>query len=212
MILRIFRFLFPIIFLLGVGFLAYRMWQTYSERSVINNKLTQEETASSTETVELLKNTVQPENPVPKVKVTSDKKSNNTGKPSIPKVVEGKNIQKSTVSINNKTFTVEVASTEKTRTNGLMYRKTLPKDHGMLFVFDRSAVYDFWMPNVSFSLDIVWISEDLKIVDIKTVPPCEEKIIQNCPAYRPDGRAKYVLEVKANTFPGVIGEALIINR
>ena len=67
------------------------------------------------------------------------------------------------------------------------------------------------MPNVTFPLDIVWINENFKVVDIKTVPPCTEKNIQRCPSYKPDGKAKYVLEVNANIFPGVIGDKVKID-
>lgn len=114
----------------------------------------------------------------------------------------------SLVYINKDKFKVTVVDTPETRQNGLMYKESLPKNQGMLFVFERSEVYGFWMPNVNFPLDIVWIDKSFHVVDIKTVPPCEDKVIQNCPSYKPDGEALYVLEVNANAFPGIIGDTV----
>lgn len=116
----------------------------------------------------------------------------------------------SLVKIKDKKFEVEVVDTEKDRQRGLMYRESLAENKGMLFIFDKPAPYDFWMPNVNFPLDIVWIDEGFEVVDIKTVPPCKELKALNCPSYPPEGAAKYVLEVNAETFPGLIGDKVVL--
>jgi len=61
---------------------------------------------------------------------------------------------------------VEVARTEAERRHGLMYRKNLAADAGMLFVFPRSAHQRFWMKNTPTALDMVFIGEDRRIVGI----------------------------------------------
>lgn len=112
--------------------------------------------------------------------------------------------------VGNEAFFVEVVKTQSGRQKGLMFRESLPQNQGMFFVFDSTDIYNFWMPNVNFPLDIVWIDQGFKVVDIKTAPPCTEKNIQKCPSYKPNGMAKYVLEVNANTFEGVVGDIVTI--
>lgn len=93
---------------------------------------------------------------------------------------------------------VEIADTEAKRAKGLMFRTHMPENNGMLFIFQTSASHAFWMANTKIPLDIIWINEDLKIVDIsKNTPPCTETgtLISLCKAYAPKDKAKYVLEV-----------------
>ena len=88
----------------------------------------------------------------------------------------------------------EIADTESKREIGLMFRKSLPKNQGMLFIFDSEEKYSFWMKNMRIPLDIIYIRQDKRIVDIKTnIPPCKEA----CPSLIPGAKAKYVLEVNA---------------
>jgi hypothetical protein len=63
-------------------------------------------------------------------------------------------------------FEVEVADTPAKREMGLMYRRELPADHGMLFIFPDESVLTFWMQNTPISLDMIFIGSDLKIVGI----------------------------------------------
>ena len=69
-------------------------------------------------------------------------------------------------------FQVEVAATPEKREVGLMYRRELPADHGMLFIFPVERVNSFWMKNTPISLDMIFVSRDRKIVGIvhETVP------------------------------------------
>ncbi len=88
---------------------------------------------------------------------------------------------------------VEVAANDETRAQGLMYRDGVREGAGMLFFFATSEVYPFWMKNTLVPLDIIWIGEDQKVVDVKAgVPPCQA---EPCPSYPPSGKAKYVLEL-----------------
>lgn len=88
---------------------------------------------------------------------------------------------------------VELAATPAELERGLMYRKSL--DGGMLFLFPQEDRYGFWMKNMDFPIDIIWISGEKRIVDIsRSVPPCAG----SCPVYSPKSPAMYVLEVPAN--------------
>jgi len=76
-----------------------------------------------------------------------------------------------------------------------MFKKSLPEDEGMLFVFDEEGYHGFWMMNMSFPIDIIWINNEKKVVDIvKNAQPCKF----SCPSYKPKEKAMYVLEVNAN--------------
>ncbi len=92
-------------------------------------------------------------------------------------------------------FNVEIAATEETRRQGLMDRKQLASDHGMLFIFDALGEYGFWMKNTLVALDIIWLDENKKVVHIEAkVPPC---VSDPCSIYSPLKQAKYVLELSA---------------
>src|SRR5258708_37457165 len=67
------------------------------------------------------------------------------------------------VTIDNQIFSVEVATTSAQQQQGLSGRNSLPKDQGMLFVFKTAYRYPFWMHNMKFPLDIIFM-RDNKIV------------------------------------------------
>jgi uncharacterized membrane protein (UPF0127 family) len=94
-----------------------------------------------------------------------------------------------------KTLQVEVLTTDAERQMGLMFRESLPQDRGMLFVFDESDFYGFWMKNCKFAIDIVWLDEKRRVVHMaERVPPCRH---DPCPSYQPLQRARYVVEMNA---------------
>lgn len=68
----------------------------------------------------------------------------------------------------------EVANTEATRRDGLMFRKELPGNDGMLFVFERPDVQCFWMRNTLLPLSIAFIADDGTIVNIEDMAPQTE--------------------------------------
>ena len=89
---------------------------------------------------------------------------------------------------------LEVASTEAEIERGLMWRTSLPEDHGMVFLFHPPKKEQFWMHNCFISLDMLFI-KDGKIVHIfEDVPPCKEKDPRQCPTY-PEGEGIEVSEV-----------------
>ncbi|MEW5758655.1 MAG: DUF192 domain-containing protein [Candidatus Omnitrophota bacterium] len=98
------------------------------------------------------------------------------------------------VCFDNDCFEFELANTDYKRYYGLMFRKFLDIDKGMLFVFDKEDQHKFWMKNMNFPLDIIWIAKDKKIVDIhKNALPCKN----NCESLIPGKKAKYVLELNS---------------
>jgi uncharacterized membrane protein (UPF0127 family) len=93
------------------------------------------------------------------------------------------------------TYAVEVMQTPEARQQGLMGHAPLAAGQGMLFIFDTEGVYPFWMKNMAFAIDMIWIGADQRVVYIAAnVPPCK---VDPCAVYTPAHAAKYVLEVPA---------------
>ncbi len=98
-----------------------------------------------------------------------------------------------TVTIAGKNIFVDVVTEHKQKQQGLSGRSSIAEDEGMLFVFDKSDSYSFWMEDMNFPIDIIWIGENMKIVYIeKNVKP------ESYPkSFGSDTYAKYVLELKS---------------
>jgi uncharacterized membrane protein (UPF0127 family) len=87
---------------------------------------------------------------------------------------------------------IEVADTPEQREVGLMYRRSLPADHGMLFDFGQAQEVTMWMKNTYVSLDMVFVGADGRISRIaEKTEPLSTRIISS------DGPARYVVELAA---------------
>ena len=73
--------------------------------------------------------------------------------------------------IGQQTFKLEVADTDATREIGLMYRDSMPADHGMIFIFPSAQALNFWMKNTRLPLDIIFLDDKRKIVSIHQLEP-----------------------------------------
>ncbi|MBI2034893.1 MAG: DUF192 domain-containing protein [Candidatus Levybacteria bacterium] len=82
--------------------------------------------------------------------------------------------KESTVTINNKVFKVEVAKDQTTRAKGLSGRESLMEEKAMLFLFEKPDYYSFWMKNMQFPLDIIFISKDKIVTVVNNVQPLKE--------------------------------------
>ena len=97
------------------------------------------------------------------------------------------------VCIKKNCFDIEIADTAQEREIGLMNREFLALDSGMLFVFEKEDVYNFWMKNTLIPLDIIWINKDNRISFIKeNASPCKTDI---CETFGPNEKSIYILEI-----------------
>lgn len=92
--------------------------------------------------------------------------------------------------INNSPLKVAIANTEETRSQGLSGLESLPQNHGLLFVFPENEKYGIWMKGMKFSIDIMWLDENMRVVYWKddVSPDTYPKI------FYPPIEARYVLE------------------
>jgi uncharacterized membrane protein (UPF0127 family) len=98
------------------------------------------------------------------------------------------------VTINNKKIVLEIAKTEQQREYGLMDRKFMPKNHGMIFLFDHPQRLSFWMKNTLIPLDMIFLNHGHVVAILNDVPPCKQV---NCPSYEPNVQANQVIELNA---------------
>lgn len=98
----------------------------------------------------------------------------------------------------NSCISVELADSTSLREKGLMDRAKLDENAGMLFVFESETIPSFWMKNMNFPLDLIWIDSNYQIAMVsRDVPPCKT---ENCPLYSPENEIKFVLEVNSGFF------------
>jgi uncharacterized membrane protein (UPF0127 family) len=91
-------------------------------------------------------------------------------------------------------ITAEVATNDATRARGLMFRASLPTNHGMLFIFDSKSLHCMWMRNTLIPLSVAFIEDDGKIVSIHDMQPHDER--SHC-AKQP---VRYALEMTQGWF------------
>ncbi|OHA85158.1 MAG: hypothetical protein A2408_03460 [Candidatus Yonathbacteria bacterium RIFOXYC1_FULL_52_10] len=113
----------------------------------------------------------------------------------LQKAIEQEPVSESPFAIRGVPIEIEIVDTLSTREQGLSGRTTLGEREGMLFVFETAEVYRFWMKDMMFPLDIIWIGEDWRVVDIT-----HNALPTSYPAtFAPQTPARYVLEVPAGT-------------
>jgi uncharacterized protein len=92
---------------------------------------------------------------------------------------------------------LEVADTAAEREHGLMGRRELPGDSGMVFVFPEDTTASFWMKDTLIPLSIAFYDEEGRILRILDMEPCRT---DPCPLYDPDVAFRGALEVNQGAF------------
>jgi uncharacterized membrane protein (UPF0127 family) len=100
-----------------------------------------------------------------------------------------------TISAGVNSINAELAKTDEQKSTGLGGRSCIGANQGMLFVFKESASYSFWMKDMKFPIDIIWINENKTVnkVIAGLAPSTYPK------AYNNTQPAKYVLEIRSGS-------------
>ncbi|MFA5625805.1 MAG: DUF192 domain-containing protein [Bradymonadales bacterium] len=98
------------------------------------------------------------------------------------------------VHVGNVPIRVEVADSASERARGLSHRDSLGETNGMFFIFDEADYHGIWMKDMRFAIDVIWVGEDLKVVDITPVLRPDTYPRQ----FEPISPARYAIEVNAN--------------
>ncbi len=109
------------------------------------------------------------------------------------------------ITVNDQILIADISATAEQRIKGLSVRDALAENEAMLFVFDAEGEHKFWMKDMKFPIDIIWISSDKIVVDIEqNLQPCDLGLL--CATYEPEGDSLYVLE----TVGGFAGKYRIV--
>ena len=103
------------------------------------------------------------------------------------------------VTVGRTAFPVELAITVAQQIQGLSDRSSLALGTGMLFVYEKQSKLTFWMKDMRFPLDMVWIGADCTVVGVtrNAPPPVPGQTDEQLPRFSPAGPAQYVLEINA---------------
>jgi uncharacterized membrane protein (UPF0127 family) len=100
------------------------------------------------------------------------------------------------INLNRKQLTVEIVKTPASLERGLSGRKEIGSD-GMLFLLPETRIPTFWMKEMNFDLDLIWLREN-RVVDISPNVPHPISLQSQLPLYSPSSPADMVLELPAN--------------
>ena len=101
----------------------------------------------------------------------------------------------STAEVNGNKLNLIVAKSEKDRQKGLSGRKSLNQNQGMIFIFDHKDSYGFWMKDMLFPIDIIFIDDETVVYVVKKAPSSAQ--VPNLIIYKPDEPVNRVLEINA---------------
>lgn len=94
--------------------------------------------------------------------------------------------------IGDRSFELEVARTQQQQAMGLMYRKSLAHNRGMLFTFEPPQPVRFWMKNTLIPLDMIFLRNGKVVAIAAAVPACKTK---TCPTYGTQSPVDQVIEL-----------------
>lgn len=106
--------------------------------------------------------------------------------------------RKITTTIGDSLFVLEVADSEQKRQLGLSKRRSIKNNEGMIFLFDTPGYYAFWMKDMKFPIDLIFLNDETIVTIYKNVPyPQNED--ERLVTYSPTQPANRVIELKAGT-------------
>lgn len=119
----------------------------------------------------------------------------------------------SQITIDTHTFSVTLARTDAEKNQGLSGKQSLQKNSGMLFLFSSPDYYSFWMKDMKFPLDIIYIQNNKIVTIFQNVPaPSSQNLQAQLPIYKPTVPADRVLEINAglaNIYNFHVGDTVI---
>lgn len=113
---------------------------------------------------------------------------------------QGQKLPLEEIQVGSKKIKVEVARTPAQLSTGLMYRKKLEKDSGMLFIFKEERILSFWMKNTFIPLSIGFFDADKELVEILEMEPVKSVMQLDIPRYQSKAEAVYALEMNEGWF------------
>ena len=128
--------------------------------------------------------------------IMSDDVRGQEGIPSSSNVSANSLPNKIDVTINGIDLEVEIALSADEQAKGLSIKDNLKSNEGMLFPYETPRTLSFWMKDMKFPIDILWLDDNKKVVHIEeSLQPCSPFL--PCQSYSPDVQAQYVLETVA---------------
>ena len=126
--------------------------------------------------------------------------TNNNTNPILKAIQEGLSADnkylKAKVTVKGFELNADVPITSELMARGLAVKNQLKESEAMLFVFEESGQHSFWMKDMKFPIDIIWLDSDGKVGHIEqNLQPCVSVLI--CTSYSPDIDSQYVLETVA---------------
>ncbi len=109
----------------------------------------------------------------------------------------GNSTPKKILSVGSQTFDVEIADSTSSRTQGLSGRDSLGEKEGLLFIFPSAGNYGFWMKDMNFPIDIVWLNGGRVAGFSENLQPEPGKSVFALPIYYPPANVDMVLEINA---------------
>jgi uncharacterized protein len=122
----------------------------------------------------------------------------NNGNTNLAKAVQeasqnGTDYLKAKISIKGLQLSADIPTTRELMGKGLGVKDELKENESMLFVFEKPGKHSFWMKDMKFPIDIIWLDSNGKVVHIQeNLEPCPLVFI--CPTYAPSTDSQYVLE------------------
>ena len=126
--------------------------------------------------------------------------SNNNNNPVLKAIQEAfltdSRYLKAKVTVKDFELNADVPTTSELMSKGLAVKNQLKENEAMLFIFEESAKHSFWMKDMKFPIDIIWLDSARKVVHIeRNLQPCASVFI--CTGYSPSADSQYVLETVA---------------